>query len=103
MCDGRTGEVPLNLKARVIFSGEIRAVEVKYHRRCYQTFKVSPKPGGTGKNPRKLDDLNENGFPQLYSWLKTEDSNDGQYTLENLRIFLPKEVPAYSVKHLKRR
>ena len=97
----------MNLKARIIFAGDIRAAEAKYHRRSYQTFKVSPKPGETGKNPRNLDELNENGFCQLCSWLKTEDGKDGRYTLEDLRkklpTFLPKDVPAYSVKHLKRK
>ena len=97
----------MNLKARIIFGGDIHAAEAKYHRRSYQTFKVSPKPGETGKNPRNLDELNENGFCQLCSWLKTKDRNDGQCTLEHLRkkltTFLPKDVPAYSVKHLKRR
>ena len=107
MCEGRTDEVALNLKARIIFAGDIRAAEAKYHRQCYQTFKVSFKPEGTGKNPRNLDELNENGFCQLCSWLKTEDGNDGQYTFEDWRkkltTFLPEDVPAYSVKHLKRR
>ena len=107
ICEGRTDEVALNLKARIIFAGDIRAVEAKYHGQCYQTFKVSPKPGGTGKNPRNLDELNENGFCQLCSWLKTADGNDEQYTLEDFRkkltTFLSKDVPAYSVKHLKRR
>ena len=97
----------MNLKARIIFAGDIRTAEAKYHRRCYQTLKVSPKPGETGKNPRNLDELSENGFCQLCSWLKTEDGKDGKYTLEDLRkklpTFLPKDVPAYSVKHLKRR
>ena len=50
MYEGRTDEVALNLKATIIFAGNNRAVEAKYHRRCYQTFIVSPKPGGTGKN-----------------------------------------------------
>lgn len=104
MCEGRTDEVALNLKARIIFAGDIRPAEAKYHRQCYQTFKVSFKPGGTGKNPRNLDELNENGFCQLCSWLKTEDGNDGQYTFEDWRkkltTFLPEDVPAYSVKHL---
>ena len=97
----------MNLKARIIFAGDIHAAEAKYHRRSYQTFKVSPKPGETGKNPRNLDELNENGFCQLCSWLKTVDGNDGQYTFEDWRkkltTFLPEDVPAYSVKHLKRR
>ena len=81
MCESKTDEVSLNLKARIIFAGDIRAVEAKYHQQCYQTFKVSLKPGGIGKNPRSLDELNENGFCQLCSWLKTEDGSDGRYTL----------------------
>ena len=35
MCEGRTDEVALNLKARIIFAGHIRAVETKYHLQCY--------------------------------------------------------------------
>ena len=107
MCEGRTDEVVLNLKARIIFAGDIRAAEAKYHQQCYQIFKVSFKPGGTGKIPRNLDELNENGFGQLGSWLKTEDGNHGQYTFgdwrKKLTTFLPEDVPAYLVKHLKRR
>ena len=66
MSEGRTDEVALNLKARIISAGDIRAVDAKYHGRCYQTFKVSLKPGGTGKNPRNLDELTESRFCQLF-------------------------------------
>ena len=52
MCEGRTDEVALNLKA-VIFSGDIHAVEAKYHRRCYQTFKVSPNQ----EEPEKIHEI----------------------------------------------
>ena len=41
MCEDKIDEIVLNLKARIIFAGDIRTVEAKYHRQCYQIFKVS--------------------------------------------------------------
>ena len=54
ICEGRTDEVALILKARIIFARDIRAVEAKYYGRCYETIKVSLKLGETGKNPGYL-------------------------------------------------
>ena len=35
-CEGRIDRAALDVMARIIFAGDIRVVEAKYHRRCYQ-------------------------------------------------------------------
>ena len=99
MCEGWTDEVASNLKASKIITGDIQAVEAKYHRQCQQAIKVNYKLVGTGKDSRNLDALEENRFFQLCFWLKIEEDSDGQYTSEGLRkkltVFFPKVAPTY--------
>ena len=81
-CEGRIDQAALDVKARIIFAGDIRAVEAKYHRRCYQQFKVRSPTFGTTTNMRNLNEINENAFAELCSSLETEDVSDMQYSIE---------------------
>ena len=56
---------------------------------------------------RNYNEINDNAFAELCSSLETEDVSDMQYSLEDMRkklsAFLPRDVPTYSSKHLKRK
>ena len=63
-CEGRIDQAALDVKARIIFAGDVRAVEAKYHRRCNQQFKVRPSTYGTTTNMLNFDEINNNAFAE---------------------------------------
>ena len=110
ICDQRQDNTAVNLKARIAFAGDLRAVEAKYHRKCMQSFMTSKCAANvemTQVNTRNLDSLNDDAFSELCQWLTLPDQRDQQFTLTELRkrlgTYLPYDVPAYSNPHIKRR
>ena len=113
-CESRNDTVAVNVKARILFAGDIRAVEAKYHRSCMQAF-MSGRNISTSvdceeyprRNIRNINELNDEAFSHLCEWLRRPEQQQGQFTLLDLRTqlatYLPKDVPAYSIKHIKRR
>ena len=53
-----TDKLSCNVKARIIFAGDIRAVEAKYHRRCIQSFMTGDYEKKEAINPRNINYLN---------------------------------------------
>ena len=112
MCSKRGDTVSVEIRARIEFVGDLRAVEATYHRSCMQRFlsmKSVPNYEANSKNnPRNLDFENNEAFNLVCAWLQSAERQDGTlYTLQDIRTklcsLLPKGVPAYTIKHLKRR
>ena len=92
----------------MLFAGDLRAVEAKYHQACMQKFlKTRCVAQPESVNIRNLDKLNEKGFLKLCDWLEGGEQQDRQFTLNDLRAqlatYLPVDIPAYSTRHLKRK
>ena len=110
-CDRRKDILALNVKSRIIFAGDIRAVEAKYHQKCMQAFlsskNIAHSSAATQENVRNLNVLNDEAFSQLCAWLREPQQDQSQFTLAELRMqqmtYLPNDVPAYSTMHIKRR
>ena len=108
-CEDRQDVHAINVKARIVFAGDLRAVEAKYHRVCMQSFlsekNISHSGGVLEANVRNLNSLNDDAFSHLCGWLAKSEQK--QHTLTDLRAqlstYLPKDVPAYSTRHIKRR
>ena len=57
-----------------------------------------------GKTIGNMNVLNDEAFPKLYDFLANSKEQHTVQDLKNkLGSFLPERVPAYSVKHLKRK
>ena len=106
-CEGRIDQLAIDLKGRIVLAGDLRAVESKYHRQCYQNFKTNQSSSGTCSNSRNLDSTKEEAFSQLCYILEENLIHNKQYTLDNLRkimvVYLPSDVPPYSCKQIKRK
>ena len=89
------------MEGRIIFAGDIRAVEAKYHHKCLQLFQLGQSKNSMPQNPRNLEEINASTFENLCYWLESSEGNDKQYTLIDLRKQM--SLPAYSVKHLQRK
>ena len=107
-CDQRRDNISIEVRARVEFAQDLRAVEAVYHQNCAASFmsaKNIKHAGSAGCNLRNLDLDNQSAFEQLCIWLQEEGNIERQYTMAELRHelsqFLPDGVPAYSTKHLK--
>ena len=95
-CDGRIDQLALDVKARIVLASDLRAVESKYHRQCYQNFKTNKSNNASLPSTRNLDSTKEEAFSQLCHSLEENISLDKQYTLENLRQMMITDVPPYS-------
>ena len=107
-CNRRHDTLAINVKARIEFAGDLRAVEAKYHRNCMQMFlseKNIKHSDSTQRNIRNLNAMNDDAFKKLCSFLR--ESKEQLFTVTDLRTqmsqYLPEAVPAYSLKHLSRR
>lgn len=96
------------VQARIEYAGNLRAVEVKYHRRCLQMFigkqNIHGIEGGmTTHNVGNTDEDNQAAFSALVQWMRNTKK---QYTLtelgEKMTSYLPDGVSPYSARHLKR-
>ena len=111
VCEKRQDLQAINVKARVLFAGDLRAVEAKYHRACMQAFMSSRNIASSStipnRNIRNLNELNNDAFNQLCDWITKQRSENCQFTLKDLRerlaTYLPHDVPAYTTGHMKRR
>ena len=63
MCEKRQDKIAVDVKARIQFAGDIRAVEAIYHRRCMQRFMSGG--GITSKNTRNLDVVRQEAFLEI--------------------------------------
>ena len=103
-------DLAIQVRARIEFAQDLRAVEAVYHKQCVSTF-TSPLSikcaGTTGVNIRNLNLDNDLAFQELCNWLQDEENQIRQYTMAELRTemsrYLPDGVPAYSVNHLKKK
>jgi hypothetical protein len=110
VCDKRQGSIAINVKSRILFAGDIRPVEAKYHRGCMQKF-MSDQIGTRAESPsdfniRNLDVLNDEAFKQVCEWLVKPEQQKYQFSQTDLRAYMSgylPQVPAYSTKHIKRR
>ena len=109
-CDKRQDDVALDVKARILYAGDIRAAEAKYHRTCMQRFLKGihiKSEEGILINQRNLNTTKEDAFIQLCRWLLLDAQSETQYNMQDLQdqldTYLPTEVAPYSAKHLKRR
>ena len=109
-CDKRQDDVALDVKARILYAGDIRAVEAKYHRTCMQRFLKGihiKSEEGILINQRNLNTTKGDAFIQLCRWLLLDAQSETQYNMQDLQdqldTYLPTEVAPYSAKHLKRR
>lgn len=110
-CDQRNDDLAINVKARVLFAGDIRALEAKYHRNCMQMFLAWKTRNQSKPQPehsiRNLDLANNEAFSQMCAWLLSAEQRHLQHTLSDLRdklsTYLPKGVNSYSTVHIKRR
>ena len=108
-CDKRQDVQALNVKSRINFAGDLRAVEAKYHQKCMQAFlskkNIAHSSSSPQENVRNLNSLNDEAFLQMCEWVREQE--ECQFTLVDLRTklasYLPKDVPAYSTVHIKRR
>ena len=101
----------VNVKSRILFAGDIQAVEAKYHRECMQKF--MSQQGGTsaespsGINIRNLNLMNDEAFKTVCQWLLMPEQQHRQFSLTDLKdhlaSHLPLYVPDYSTKHIKHR
>ena len=112
VCERRKDPHAVDVKSRINFAGDIRAVEAKYHRTCMQTFMSCRNlpvsmDDRVERNARNLDLVNDDAFLKMCAWLMEPEQQQCQFTLQNLQTqlatYLPSEVPPYSIKHLKRR
>ena len=59
------------------------------------------------RNSRNFDDLNNSAFFKMCTWLCREENRDQQHSIYDIRkqlsTYLPSDMPAYSIKHLRRR
>ena len=109
-CQQRGDDLAIQVRARIEFAQDLRAVEAVYHKQCVSTF-TSPLSikcaGTTGVNIRNLNLDNDLAFQELCNWLQDEENQIRQYTMAELRTemsrYLPDGVPAYSVNHLKKK
>ena len=107
VCQGRKDKMSMEVKSRVIFAQDLRAVDSIYHNCCMKSFmsKRSIKYSGTTltHNHKNLQLDCREGFHKLCEWLK--DNNHLHHTLEELKnklqSFLPTNVLAYSKTYLK--
>ena len=112
VCEKRQDLQAINVKARILFAGDLRAVESKYHRACMQAFMSNKNIASSStfpkRNIRNLNELNDSAFKELCDWIITQQRNQNcQFTLKDLReklaTYLPQDVPAYTTAHMKRR
>lgn len=107
ICDERLDNQAHNVKARILFAGDLRAVEAKYHRKCMQAFQSNRNIAASSQEAAvgNMDVMNDNAFKVVCEWLSTQENN--QFTLNDIRQklmeHLPTNIPAYSTRHLKRR
>ena len=105
-CEERKDSLAVNVKGRIEFAGDLRAVDAQYHRSCMQAFlakKNIPQSSDTERNIRNLNNENDEAFQKLCLFL--DKSDQSQFGLADLRTQLaqdlPDGVPAYSLHHLK--
>ena len=74
VCEKRQDLQAINVKARILFAGDLRAVEAKYHRACMQAFMSNKNIASSStfpkRNIRNLNELNDNAFKKQ-KYLKT--------------------------------
>lgn len=103
--------IAVNVKARILFAGDIHTIEAKYHHRCLQMFISQKNIIHSGKdvemNVRNLNSLNDDAFHHLCAWLTTSEQRHSQHTMSDLRAqlstYLPEGVSVYNTRHIRRR
>ena len=109
LCELRTDAHALEVKARIQYAGDIRAVEAKYHRRCMQRFLVTkPNSNTETENVASAQDhLNDLAFHEICKWMSADGETGKQFTMATLHArlkdYLPDGYEPYTRKHLKRR
>ena len=93
-CSKRGDALAIKVKARINFSGDLRAVEAKYHHSCMQTF-LSKKNFSQTKvsNTRNLNQANNKAFTTLCEWLNASEQEDHMFTFGELRVHLSTYLP----------
>ena len=111
VCEKRQDVVAVNVKSRILFAGDIRAVEAKYHRKYMQKF-MSQQGGTSAKSPSginicNINLMNNEAFKTVCQWLLMPEQQHCQFSLTDIRdhlvSHLPLYVPSYSTRHIKRR
>lgn len=104
-CEGRTDDMALNVKARLLYGGDIAAKGAKYHRKCLQMFLSNLPSGDSDAQDRTSHEkIRIEAFQKVCNWLSSDPGKQTSISELSTKMasFFPSYLDSYSNRYVKK-